>query len=159
MRRILAVTLLLAGPAQAENVLYSHFGNDALPSGGCFARSYSKAHLADHPDQLVTDISLSISPLSKGGKTPTLMVFVKMRGDPYYYSESATCKIKGLGLNCHIEGDGGSFVLTGEKDGVLRLTVGTGGIGFEGDKFVEISGTQGDDRAFLIPNVDGGICN
>lgn len=159
MRLILALTLLLASPATAENVLYSHFGNDALPSGGCFARNYSKAHLAEHPDQLVTNISLGISPLSQGGKTPTLMLFVKLRGDPYYYSESATCKIKGQGLNCFLERDAGAFILTGEKNGVLRLTVGKGGMDLAGDRLVEISGTQGDDREFLIPNVDGDICN
>jgi hypothetical protein len=157
MRHILLLTALLASPATAENVLQSHFGNDRL--SGCFARNYTKAHLAEHPDQLVTSITVTTSARSDRGQIKMLDVFVMMRGDPYYYHAFAECKAKGDGLSCLLEGDAGGFTLTGAKKGALLLTVGRLGMGFEGDRFVEISGTRGDDRVFLIPNVDGDICN
>jgi len=159
MRYALAALCIMASPAFAENVLDSHFGNPALPSSGCFVRSYSNSHLAKHPDQVVTDIAVMVSALSSGGNTPLLDVFVTLRGDRYQYHGLAACKTKGKGLICQLEGDAGAFTLTGEDNGALRLTVGRQGMGFEGDKFIEISGTQGDDRVFLIPNVSGELCN
>lgn len=159
MRHVLAALCIMASPAFAENVLDSHFGNPALPSSSCFVRSYSNGHLAKHPDQVVTDIAVMVSALSAGGRAPLLDVFVTLRGDRYQYHGLASCKTKGKGLICLLEGDAGAFTLTGENSGALRLTVGRQGMAFEGDKFVEISGTQGDDRVFLIPNVPGELCN
>ena len=156
MRRIILLTALLASPATAENVLTSHFGNPDRSS--CFARSYTKPHLAEHPDQLVTSIRVTPSAYSPPDRATMLDVFLTLRGDSYYYHAFAECKARGEALNCLMEGDAGGFTLTGAKKGALLLTVGRLGMGFEGDRFVEISGTRGDDRAFLIPNVGGDIC-
>lgn len=159
MRHVLGALCIVASPAFAENVLDSHFGNPALPSSGCFVRSYSNSHLAKHPDQVATEIAVMVSALSSGGSTPLLDVFVTLRVDREQYHGLAACKTKAKGLTCLLEGDAGGFTLTGENNGAPRLTVGRQGMGLEGDNLVEISGTQGDDRAFLIPNVPGDQCN
>lgn len=159
MRKLIAALCIMTSPAYAENVLDSHFSNPALPSSGCFVRSYSKSHLATHPDQVVTEIAVMVSALSAGGRVPLLDVFVTLRDDRFQYHGLATCNTKGKALSCLLEGDAGAFTLTGENNGALRLTVGRQGMAFEGDKFAEISGMQGDDRVFLIPNVPGELCN
>lgn len=160
--RTLTLALILASlaaPGHARNVLATHFGNPALPSPGCFVRDYDADHLASHPDQLVKNVSLGISPLSEGGKRPKLMLFVFLRGDDYYYSTSADCRPKGANLACKLESGKGSFTLSAETPSSLRLTVGRDGLAFPGGNQPFISGTRGDDRVFVIPNVDGDYCN
>jgi hypothetical protein len=57
-----AALFLTAGTAHAET--------DVL---GCFVRTYDKAHLAEHPDQLVTAVKLHIYHPPPGAGTPPLM--------------------------------------------------------------------------------------
>jgi hypothetical protein len=47
----------------------AHTETDVL---GCFVRTYDKAHLAEHPDQLVTAVKLHIYHPSLGEGTPPL---------------------------------------------------------------------------------------
>ena len=60
--------LILAPPAIA--------GPDAL---GCFTRSYDRAHLAQHPDQLVTSVKLRVYRPPRGTTSE------------YWFSRSSAC--------------------------------------------------------------------
>lgn len=162
MRRlaVLALALSLAAPAAAESLLDSHFGDRAPASGGCFLRDYSRDHLAAHPDQLTRRIGLRISPLSAEPGFTLLDVFVTLRGRDEEYHGLAYCTEVGDRLECLMEGDAGGFALSGAKRGAVRLEVDAAGLSFEGQSdFVTLDGRGGDDRVFLIPNVDTDLCN
>ena len=59
MRPLISLALIFAAlPAltQARNVYETHFSGKQ--NSACFIRSYDNAHLAKHPDQLVTSITV-----------------------------------------------------------------------------------------------------
>ena len=161
MRPLIPLALIFAAIpafAEARNVYDTHFSGKQ--NSACFIRSYDNAHLAKHPDQLVTSITVSISPLSPGGTTPILNVFTSFRGDSYYYHGAAFCRYAGDALACVLEGDQGTFSLSGRKGRKILLQVGRDGLEFEGANGTHsISGTTGDDRSFLIPSVPSPQCN
>jgi len=157
MNRTIAVVIALLMPAsvQARGLEDSHFR-----TGGCFVRDYSRAHLADHPDQLVRHISLAPAPLPNPPGILLLNLMVNLRGSDYYHSRFAYCYAEGVAMLCDLEGDGGSFLLEPASKGALRLTLTRAGVSFEGSEgFASLSGTSGDDRVFLLPNVDPQLCN
>jgi hypothetical protein len=152
----LIATATIAG---AEGLLESHFGAAAPHSGGCFLRQYSDSHLAKHPDQRVTFINLAPVPLYARPDQIILNVLIRLRGGAYA-SGMAYCEPAGQGLSCGMEGDAGMFSLTGKQDGALLLKVGSYGMSFETEtEFVTLEPDKGDDREFLIPNVDAAACN
>lgn len=154
------VCILCAVPglALARNVFDTHFAGPG--NSACFIRSYDTAHLAKNPDQLVTSMALTIAPIAQDDGNPVLIVSTTFRGESYLYSAFAYCDSAGDALKCFIEGDGGSFTLTGRGKGKLLLSVDRGGMSFEGDtRFHTISGLKGDDRSFLIPSVSADLCN
>ncbi len=161
MRPLIPLALIFAAlPAltQARNVYETHFSGKQ--NSACFIRSYDNAHLAKHPDQLVTSITVSISPLSPGGTTPVLNIFATFRGDSYYYHGAAYCRYVGDDLGCALEGDQGAFTLSAQKGHKILLQVGRDGLEFEGASGTHsVSGTTGDDRSFLIPSVPAPQCN
>jgi hypothetical protein len=149
---------LVAASAGAKGLLDTHFGASAKFKGDCFQREYSRDHLAAHPDQRVMFINLAPVPLD-APKGQTLMnVMIGMRGGSYY-SSFAYCAPQDDRLECGMEGDAGVFTLTGETDSALLLTVGPYGLTFEGQTdFVTLDADRGDDRSFLIPNVESKYC-
>ena len=153
MRVLLIATLILAtGQMAAAKPLTN--GND------CFVRSYSKAHLASHPDQLVRYISLSPVPLQAPAGQVLMNLTVNQSGSDYYYSSFVYCREKAAGLACAMEGDAGRFNLEGRTKGQLLLTVGRDGLVFEGSgAMITISGTAGDDRSFLLAPQPSSACN
>ncbi len=149
----LPVTILLAAtsPAMARQL---------LDGAGCYVRSYTAAHLAKHPDQLVRYISLAPVPLDAPAGQTLMILTINQRGSGEYYSRFAYCRATGNTMDCALEGDGGRFSLKGASKGQLLLTVQADGLLFEGQQdFVAISGTRGDDRSFLIPQVGADQCN
>jgi hypothetical protein len=161
MRRFFVVLVAATSPLPALADLASdYFGNPALPSSGCYIRQYGAAHLARHPEQTVTEIALHPSALPDEPGFELLDVFVQVKATNYEYHGLAYCEPSAKRWRCGLEGDAGSFTLTGEKPGVLRLTLNRDGISFEGAQdFLTLYGDRGDDRVFLIPNVDGDLCN
>src|SRR5262245_39869549 len=127
----IAALFLATGAAHAET--------NAL---GCFVRMYDKAHLAKHPDQLVTAVKLRIyhPPLDVarsagwGNITPTWMnMEVKVRGRDVSLTTSGICfkeeeplntwdsrYLKHLApkdaLHCRVECDGGSIGVASRGD-------------------------------------------
>ena len=153
-RAALALALLLPSGVQARGLGETHF-----QTGGCFVRAYSARHLAAHPDQLVRHVSLAPVPLADPAGVRLMLLTVNLRGSDYYMSGMAQCRAKGPAMACQLEGDAGAFVLEPAKDGALRLSVGKRGLQFEGaEDFHTLSGTSGDDRVFVIPNVHPDQC-
>lgn len=144
--------------ADARTVYQTHFAG--AENTGCFVRNYDTAHLAKHPDQWVTSMALTISPLSKGANVPILELFVTRRGDSYYYHVRAYCQTVGDTLSCRLDKDAGAFTVSGQKNHKILVKNTPDGMAFSGDKGAfTLSGTQGDDRSFLLPSVSSDMCN
>ena len=141
--------------------LYAQTGATAMfpPEASCFQRHYDAAHLAKHSQQQITDITLTPA---EGQEVSTLLVVdisVKLRGESKSYISSAYCEPDAVGLSCGMEGDAGAFGLALREDGALLLTVDSGGMSFEGAQdFLTLSGSSGDDRAFLMYPVAAADC-
>lgn len=159
-RLALLLLVLAAGvpglPAQAQSPA------DRMFPGGeaCYLRSYSRNHLASHPDQRSREIALG--PWAPGRGDPRslvlkLQLWLRDAAAPVW--GVAFCENTGGSLSCGLEGDAGHFTLTPQEDGRIRLEVGRHGLLFEGaDEIIEISGTTGDDRTFLMPRVPADSC-
>ncbi len=126
----------------------------------CFVRTYNSAHLAKHPDQLVRFISLSPVPLPAPAAGVVLNLMVNKRGSDDFPSSLIYCRPNGGTLDCLAEENRGRLTISDGGKGRLLVTVGAKGLALAGQREdVLISGTRGDDRSFLIPQVDGDQCN
>ena len=121
----------------------------------CYARSYSQDHLASHPAQRVTRITISPDFTIAD---PMLGVHLKLRlrGVPggafeaYGYCENEG----GHTLYCGIEGDAGGFQITPAKQGGILIEVSSLGMSFENEAgFATLERNSGDDRSFLLQPV------
>jgi predicted nucleic acid-binding Zn ribbon protein len=150
MRRFLSVlTCCIALPAHAQVIL----------PGSCYLRQYTRAHLAEHPDQTVTMIALGPETGAEEADAPILRLMVAVRGDGEFYRATAYCDGWGRRMDCMLEGDAGGFTLEPARDGAVRMTLARYGITFEGSGgFVTLEGDRGDDRVFLIPAVPADAC-
>lgn len=159
MKALLPIVLIAAlpasQPAHAKSPLDQIFPNDS----SCYLRAYSRAHLVEHPDQRVTRIALGPAPGAGDARAMAVTVVVTLRGSRETYLATAYCENESGHLYCPMEGDAGAFTLAPAQDGAVLLKVARRGMGFEGAQdFVEISGTSGDDRTFLLPAVGGKSC-
>ena len=121
-------------------------------SARCYARIYSAEHLAAHPAQQVTGIS--VSPVADYAD-PFLGLFLKLtlRNVPGGAFEAyASCENEGGDtLFCLLEGDAGGFQITPAKKGAILLEVSSLGMTFENDEvFATLEAKSGDDRNFLL---------
>ncbi len=129
------------------------------PEASCFQRHYDAAHLAKHPQQLVIDIALTPAEGQEVSSSLVVDISVKLRGVSDSYIGSAYCEPDALGLSCGMEGDAGAFSLALREDGALLLKVDPRGMSFEGAQdFLTLSGTDGDDRAFLMHPIAAADC-
>jgi WD domain, G-beta repeat len=90
---------------------------------GCFARVYDKAHLAKHPDQIVTAVKLHIHrpPPGNSNKYWFLAQF-RLRGRDETLRTSGICNEKASGLHCFVECDGGGVdVVPRARDAMMYL--------------------------------------
>lgn len=128
------------------------------PEAACFQRQYDAAHLAKHPQQQVVEIALTPAEGQVVSTSLVVDIAVTLRAGDHYIG-SAYCEPQGAGLSCGMEGDAGAFDLGLRKGGALLLTVSGLGMSFENDQgFLTISGTSGDDRAFLMQPVAAADC-
>ena len=145
----LAILPLAQAPARAEAIL----------PGGCYIRTYSPEHLAKHPQQQVTQITLSPSALSDGGTVEEINLFIQVRRTEYEYHGLAYCQPVDSQWLCAVEGDGGQFTLSPAQGRDLYLTVQPGGLALEGQRdTLQIASDSGDDRKFRIPPVHPDLC-
>ena len=143
----------------------------------CYARVYSKKHLARHRRQTVTYIALEHFPIVHGytgddDKTihPSakvekniLIVLARFRHDKKLYGDYVFCKTRGDHLECGIECDGGGFGIYAR--GPDKILIRTGPYGFrvsgcggeKEDNFRFIT-RKSDDRAFLLTRQPASRC-
>lgn len=129
------------------------------PEAACFQRHYDAAHLAKHPQQQVTDIALTPAEGQEVSTSLVVDISVQLRGISDSYIGSAYCEPAAAGLSCGMEGDAGAFSLALREGGALLLKVDPRGMSFEGAQdFLTLSGSSGDDRAFLLQPVGAADC-
>ena len=170
MRRALGVaaSLVLAAGAVAGEL--DAFVGDADGSLACWSRQYSEQHLAAHPDQQVTAMSLAVGYEAFDDGNAEL---------PGYYwfnlaaalrdgksgSAGGTCSAAGDGLEmvCAVDCDGGGIVVMPRNDGAVLADLErygyiymVGGCGAEEEGFALESGR--DDKQFLLHQADNKSC-
>jgi hypothetical protein len=125
--------------------------------GGCYHRDYSSAHLAGHPEQRVTGMTVTSSPGIPANPWPAVTLTVTLRGPAGGRAEAvAWCENIEDSLFCGMEGDAGSFSITKARGGAILLSAGHDGMSFETDTgFVTLEARRGDDRSFLLQPASG----
>jgi hypothetical protein len=146
-----ACLLLLAGlaaPAQAASPwdLMFPVGNS------CYARVYSGDHLAAHPQQRVTAMTLAAEPGIPPEPWPAVVLRLSLRGSGGGMAEAvAYCENIEATLYCRMEGDAGAFVIEEARDGAILVSVGRDGMVLETEReVVTLEQRRGDDRSFLL---------
>ncbi len=145
--RACAAVFMFAAPAFAQSPTDRLFPTEAQ----CYARSYTEDHLADHPQQRVTQMVLRPD---RAAMAPYLglWVGVTLRGTPGGAFEAlAQCENVEDSLYCTMEGDSGAFSISAAKDDAVLVTVGSRGMGLENETgFATLERDRGDDRSFLL---------
>jgi hypothetical protein len=149
---LVTLAMCLALPVAAKSPRDQMFPAESW----CYARSYSKAHLAEHPVQQVTDIALTPDRGTDSDPMLRLVLKLKLRGLDEVFEAVSYCENEGGDtLYCAVEGDGGGFAVTPAKGGAVLMTVSSYGVGIEGATgFVALERNRGDDRSFLMPMVE-----
>ena len=141
------VLLILAVPATAAP--------DAL---GCFTRTYDRAHLAQHPDQMVTAVKLRIyRPPPENVDKYWFVAQFRLRGKDETLRTSGICNERVSGLRCLVECDGGGVdVVPRARDATMYLDRISGPACNE-DSGQELTGGK-DDRVFRLDRMNDGAC-
>jgi len=171
--------LAAAAPAQAQPVPPGEEGALAKllkPVPGtqvCYRRDYDKAHLAKHPDQLVTSMEFRIAyhrfepeqNYPEGQRNYYFQMLVDRRGETQRLEGSGECSASDGGpIVCSIECDGGGVGVAAAPGGGLmvdlttydyiRMTQGCGG---EDGDFVLLTGGK-DDKLFRLDRLPDAQC-
>lgn len=116
----------------------------------CYHRLYSDDHLARHPDQRVTAMTIVADPAHPADPWPAVTVRVALRGG-HRAEAVAYCQNIEATLYCEMEGDAGGFGVEVAKNGAVLVSVSRAGMGFETERdLVTLEARQGDDRSFLL---------
>lgn len=154
MRALLIPALLFPAAAGAQDLAETHFSMNF-----CWERSYSAAHLAEHPEQTVTAFRISREPAGfpkAPGQTLMELEVTFRGGDGARQGDEARaigyCRPDGeTRLSCGIEGDGGNYGIETQGPGELLLSVGDRGVVLETSREIrELRADGGDDKAFLL---------
>jgi hypothetical protein len=100
------------------------------PAPACYARDYDTAHLASHPDQVVSAMRLRIeAPGANGEALAELRVVLADQGharaegmDGRTLTQALVCKDWGDGPACGVECDGGLFSVAEDAEGLTLTT-------------------------------------
>jgi hypothetical protein len=134
-------------------------GPDAL---GCFTRSYDRAHLARHPDQLVTAVKLRVYRPPRGiASAYWFLAQFNLRGRDDTLRTSGICDETAKGLHCFVECDGGGVdVVLRARDVMMYLD--HINVATCGQEYVDVGGQEltggKDDREFRLDRVDSIPC-
>jgi hypothetical protein len=144
----IAALLLATGAAHTET--------NAL---GCFARVYDEAHLAKHPDQLVTAVKLHIRKWTEE-KYVEFALKVKVRGRNETLHTGGLCQKGESGLSCSVDCDGGGINVVPRGDHAMmyveRIRMATCDSDYV-DSGEDLSGGK-DDRVFRLNRVNEREC-
>ena len=135
----------------------AHTETNAL---GCFARAYGKAHLAEHPDQLVTAVKLHIIKWKEDEAYFEFALKVKVRGRNETLHTGGLCRGGASGLSCSVDCDGGGINVVPRGDHAMmyleRIRMATCDTDYV-DSGEDLSGGK-DDRVFRLNRVDAREC-
>lgn len=175
--------LLAAGPTRAEEAeeaaeaaraarVAAEFRKLFIDAPGCYARRYDAAHLAAHPRQRVTSMTVARTTMFQRGKAiepidgDYLMLTLTLRGSgPKRAVGGASCS--GLTedgrLRCWSDVcDGGSVQVTAAPGGRLKLELGhfaLSGCDGEDDDDTIVLSDRTDDTAFLLDPLPPDQCS
>ena len=127
---------------------------------GCFVRVYDRAHLARHPDQVVTAVKLLVKQAERGLSVRLFPESIKVRGRNEVLKTAGLCQTGGPRVHCFVECDGGGIDVNPRPGFVMmyleRIRMAEcGKDNVEGGE--EISGGK-DDREFRLDRVDEVMC-
>jgi hypothetical protein len=135
----------------------AHTETNAL---GCFARAYGKAHLAEHPDQLVTAVKLHIIKWKEDEAYFEFALKVKVRGRNETLHTGGLCRGGASGLSCSVDCDGGGLNVVPRGDHAMmyleRIRMATCDSDYV-DSGEDLSGGK-DDRVFRLNRVNEREC-
>ena len=139
--------------------------DDILRAAGggevCYSRTYSTDHLARHPDQRVTRMSLILTRGASRSEPASFRIFVTVRGEREVWSASGECRRRG-GIVCDVECDGGGFAIgaTSTTEALqIALDSPHGRISMNGCDGGERDLAAGrDDRRFRLDRAPGQVC-
>jgi hypothetical protein len=131
---------------------------------GCFARTYDKTHLAQHPDQTVTAVKLKIFPSPPDPERLWFSIRMQRRGEYKALHNEGLCIQESSGTRCYVECDGGGVTVTPRSNStvLMRLEeIRMAPCGTEdADNGTGIVVTGGkDDHEFLLKLVDDAVCS
>jgi hypothetical protein len=137
-------------------------GSSAADLYGQYTRVYDRAHLASHPDQLVTAVKLRIKrPPPDSGSKYWFDLEVRVRGRNGLLKTTGLCRDEASGLRCMVECDGGGIRVEPRGDHVMmrleRIRMVTCDQDIENvmDGGEEVSGGK-DDKLFRLYRVPKG---
>jgi hypothetical protein len=126
---------------------------------GCYERVYDKAYLRQHKKQSVTKMRLQIG-VGQGLDGPIELldrVDAVFRNGAIYRGNLIGCAELGDELECFIESDGGSFVVTDRGNNSIRITNKSYMRFGSEDNPLEIK-ARGDDKEFRLFRISKTAC-
>jgi hypothetical protein len=144
------VAIIVAIPAaRAETML------------GCFVRIYDRTHLAEHPDQIVRVVKLSITKAAGHHYDYNFSLQMQLRGRNKILETAGGCHSERAGIKCSVECDGGSVYVVPHAGHAMmfldRIRMAECGKSFiEGGE--DVTGGK-DDREFRLDRTDDLVCN
>jgi hypothetical protein len=138
-------------------VLIAASAVDAAPdvAPGCFGRTYDRAHLARHPDQLVTAMRLHLTPDSFG-------LWVWLRGRDDELSAGGKCLQKPSGFFCrvgtHDRADNNGVRIASRGRDTVMVYVDDPILMYYGIDDTELLSPGKDDDVFRLDRVDARMC-
>ena len=91
---------------------------------GCFVRVYDKAHLAQHPDQIVTAINLKIYHGQSNSANDLFSIRIQKRGEVKALHNGGYCETDGAEARCYVECDGGGFEIVPRSGSSVLIRLG-----------------------------------
>lgn len=154
--------LACIGGRGGELILYGRRLGKGEVVAACFARTYDAAHLAGHPEQNVS--AMTVLAYRPDWKRDASVVNLELRfrnaAGPVHLS--GECKAAGRGakrLDCGIECDGGRFTITRNAQGALLVDVPDGLSLCDGEDALPSEAAFGpDDRRFRVDPAKVNIC-
>jgi hypothetical protein len=158
--------IMIATAIATASLVASDAGRAADPLVGCYKRAYAASHLAAHPGQTVTTMTLRLRPISENGqpiagKSHSADLTANFRDKKKRGFADSDCAASGQGLVCALDSERGRFRLTRspagmllEPDTDLRMHEPA-----EGPFLAAISPANPEDRKFLLTPVAADVCD
>ena len=166
-RRLIMACLALLGAGPVSAAMLTDFVPAEDGAAACWQRIYDAGHLAAHPDQQVTAMTLSMSFDKYDAADPGLHYFaldVTLR-DGRMGQTAGGCWVYDGAVRCGVDCDGGGLELSLDGSGNLRADLEAYGYvriesecggGEEADTFELLPGI--DDKLFLLHRAEAKVC-